>query len=43
MPILSLHLTKNSKYEPNLAIGRFFCGAEYWTCEEGGGRKKDVF
>ena len=41
MPKLSQNLSKISQNQPKLAVGRFFCGAENWTGEEGGGRKKD--
>ena len=40
---LSQNLGKISKNQPKLEVGRFFWGAEYWTSEEGGGRKKDGF
>ena len=40
---LSQNLGKISKNQPKLEVGRFFLGAEYWTGEEGGGRKKDGY
>ena len=43
MSKLGLNLTKISENQPKLEVERFFCGAEYWTGEEGRGRKKDRF
>ena len=43
MPKLSLNLTKINQNQPKLVVESFFYGAEYWTGEEGGERKKDGF
>ena len=43
MPKLSLNLTKISQDQSKLVVERVFCGAKYWTGEEGGRRKKDGF